>query len=208
MRSAAFTVCANFDHMKTALVLLLLFSNRLSFPQDYKEIQKRLEEVNALDQKYRVIIDSLVRKRKLEWKDPEIQKWIPIAARQDSVNLITVLRLIDQYGWLGISKIGVKANETQFLIVQHADSNVMIKYFPLLVKSYETGESPGKFYAMMLDRILVEKGQKQVYGTQIQMRNEKGEFLLFPIENEAWADKRRRKVGLTTLKAFRAGLTK
>lgn len=194
--------------MKKVLFLLLLFSNCLSFSQDYKDIKKRLEEINGLDQKYRVILDSLVRKRKLEWKDPEIQKWIPIAARQDSMNFVTVPGLLDQYGWPGINKIGAKANETQFLIVQHADSTVMVKYFPLLVKSYETGESPGKFYAMMLDRILVDKGQKQVYGTQVQMKNEKGAFLLFPIANEEGVDNRRRKVGLTTLKAFKASLLK
>lgn len=194
--------------MKKALVILLLFSSYLSFSQDYKDIRKRLEEINELDQTYRVILDSLVRKRKLEWKDPEIQKWIPVAARQDSVNLATVMTLIDQNGWLGINKVGKKANETQFLIVQHADSTVMIKYFPLLVKSYEIGESPAKFYAMMLDRILIDKGQKQVYGTQIQMKNERGEFLLFPIEDEAAVDKRRSKLGLTTLKAFKISLTK
>lgn len=104
----------------------------LLFPAGVYGRKKGLEEVNALDQKYRVIIDSLVHPRKPEWKDAEIQK--------------------------------------------------------------------------MLDRILVERGQKQVYGTQVQMRNEKGEFLLFPIENEAGVDSRRRKAGLTTLKAFKATL--
>lgn len=192
--------------MKQAFVFFLLLSSFQSYCQDYRDIRKKLEEVNELDQKYRLIIDSLVRKRKLEWKDPEIQQWIPIAARQDSVNLITVLALIDQYGWLGVNRVGMKANETQFLIIKHADSTVMVRYFPLLVKSYEVGESPGKFYAMMLDRILVEREQKQVYGTQIQMRNEKGEFILFPIENEELADRRRRKVGLPTLKEFRKSL--
>ncbi len=188
--------------MKFFFLILLFCISNLSFSQDYTSIRKELEEINILDQKYRIILDSLVRKKNLDWNDPQIQSLIPLAARQDSINLVSVVKILDQHGWLGVNTIGAKANETLFLIVQHADTTLLIKYFPLLVKSYELGESPGKFYAMMLDRILIENGQKQVYGTQFQMWKPNGEPQFFPIENEGSVDMRRKKVGLLPMKEY------
>lgn len=179
-----------------------------SFGQDFALIQKQLEEINQLDQKYRIVLDSLTTKRNLKWNDPQIQNILPIAAYQDSINLIAVLQIIDKHGWLGISQVGKKANQTLFLIVQHADSNVLTKYFPLLVKSYELGETPGRYYATMLDRILIDKGQKQLYGTQIQMEKQNGQFVLFPIESESSVDIRRKKAGLMPLATFKKSLNR
>jgi hypothetical protein len=194
--------------MRSGFLFLFLVSlhTTYAYAQDYPALRKKLEDVNRLDQHYRIIIDSLVRKEKKEWNDPAIQELIPLASKQDSLNMIAVLDIVDRYGWLGVNKVGAKANETIFLIVQHADSVIMQKYFPLLAKSYELGESPGKFYAMMLDRILTDKGQKQIFGTQIQMRKENGEFVLFPIEDESNVDALRKKVGLKSLAEFRKSL--
>jgi hypothetical protein len=189
----------NPNFMRILLPILLLVVQSPLYSQDYKKIRDTLESIYSSDQKYRIILDSLVRVEKRKWGDPEIQKWIPIAVETDSINLQTVNKILDLYGWLGKDKIGSKANEALFLVIQHADSTIMIRYFPLLVQSYELRQTPGKFYAMMLDRILVEKGQKQLYGTQLKMPEAGGKMIPYPIENEKEIDIRRRRLGLNTL---------
>lgn len=163
-------------------LLFYLFFSVSAFAQDYKSIQQKLEALYETDQRYRIILDSLFTKAKLEWTDPQIQKWIPIAQQQDSINLAETRAILDQHGWLGIDKIGKKANESLFLIIQHADSNVIHQYFPLLVQSYELGQTPAKYYALMLDRLLTDRGQKQVFGTQFKKEN--GKFVTFPLLDE------------------------
>jgi hypothetical protein len=183
--------------MRKLLFLLGLLFSISSYAQDYKAIQQKLETMYETDQRYRIILDSLFTKAKLAWSDPQIQKWIPIAQQQDSINLAETRSILDQYGWLGIDKIGKKANESLFLIIQHADSSVIHKYFPLLVQSYELGQTPAKYYAMMLDRLLTDLGQKQVFGTQFKKEN--GKFVTFPLQDEKGVEQRRKRFGLEPL---------
>jgi hypothetical protein len=180
----------------------LIFIPGKAISQDYVSIKKELTDIYELDQKYRIVLDSLVRKAGLQWDHPDIQKIIPVAAKQDSFNLSRVLSILDSCGWIGVKQIGAKANQTLFAVIQHADSSILIKYFPLLAKSYELNETPGKYYALMLDRILVDRGQKQLYGTQMQMEKKDGKFIPYPIEDEAGVNQRRKKVGLEPLEEY------
>ena len=117
----------------------------------------------------------------------------------DSVSLVKVRRIIDQYGWLGKSEGGESANRALYLSIQHApDSAIREKYFPLLKESVEKGESDLSAMATMYDRMLIQKGQKQYYGTQSRMVN--GQQELFPVEDPEELNKRRKKVGLGKLK--------
>lgn len=183
--------------MRTFYLLITLLFSINTFAQDYKAIQQKLETMYETDQRYRIILDSLFTKAKLEWSDPQIQKWIPIAQQQDSINLAETRAILDQHGWLGVDQIGKKANESLFLIIQHADSSVMHKYFPLLIQSYELGQTPAKYYAMMLDRVLTDLGQKQVFGTQFKKENDR--FVTFPLEDAKGVEQRRKRVGLEPL---------
>jgi hypothetical protein len=185
--------------MKITTLLSFLLVTIMAQAQDYTAVRQKIESMYESDQHYRIILDSLVMKAKLDWNDPKVQQWIPAAQKQDSTNLAEARQLLDQYGWLGIDKIGAKANETLFLIIQHADNSSILQYFPLLAQSYELGQTPAKFYAMMLDRILSDSGKPQVFGTQIQMKKENGKFIPFPIQNEKEVDQRRMKMGLEPL---------
>ena len=176
--------------MKKICLIAFFSISALAHAQDYASIQQKLEKVHATDQHYRTVLDSLFRKAGLGWNDPQIQKLIPLAQKQDSMNLVEVRYLLDRYGWLGTNKVGKQANEAIFLVIQHADSITIEHYFPLLVQSYELGETPPKFYAMMLDRMLTDRALPQVFGTQIQMKKENGRFVPFPIENENLSSKK------------------
>lgn len=188
--------------MRRYLLGLFLLSTGSTFCQNYDSLKLELSKIYESDQHYRIIIDSLVRKANLDWNHPEIQKLIPAAAKQDSINLTKVVSILNQYGWVGQDRVGVDANQALFVVIQHADSSTMMRYFPLLVKSYEMGETPGKYFALMLDRLLVEQGKKQLYGTQIQMEKQNGSYSPFPIEQEATIDIRRKKVGLPPLHEY------
>jgi len=185
------------DFMRKYYLLLCLLFSASAYAQDYTAIKNKLEMMYETDQRYRIILDSLFTKAKLEWTDPQIQKWIPVAQRQDSINLVETRAILDQHGWLGIDQIGKKANESLFLIIQHADSSIIQRYFPLLAQSYELGQTPPRYYALMLDRLLTDLGQKQVFGTQLKKEN--GKFVTFPLQDEKGVEQRRKRMGLEPL---------
>ena len=117
----------------------------------------------------------------------------------DSMALSEVTTIIDNYGWLGISEIGITPNSALFITIQHAlDDAVRKKYFPLLKASAEQGESSMADMATMQDRILINDGKDQIYGTQYQLVDNQKEY--FPIQDIKNVNKRRRKVGLKKIK--------
>ena len=117
----------------------------------------------------------------------------------DSTSLITVSDIIEKYGWPGTSQVGEKANGALYLTIQHAqDNSLREKYFPFLQASAKSGESRLADVATMKDRILVDKGKRQLYGTQYKHID--GQRVLLPTRNMNGLHKRRKKVGLEELK--------
>ena len=64
-----------------------------------------------------------------------------------------------------------------------------------------SGEVENTHLASLTDRVLLYEGKKQLYGMMLT-RNEKGEKVPQPIEDEANVDKRRAKLGLQPLDEY------
>ena len=54
----------------------------------------------------------------------------------------------------------------------------------------------------MEDRMLMDKGEKQKYGSQLRMDNESGEWELWPIEDPEKVNNRRAEVGLEPIEEY------
>jgi hypothetical protein len=78
----------------------------------------------------------------------------------------------------------------------------MEKYFPYLETAAKNGEASLANYATMKDRVLVNRGKKQVYGTQKYWDPKRAKFIFFEIEDEKNVNKRRSEVGLEPLTEF------
>jgi hypothetical protein len=101
---------------------------------------------------------------------------------------------------------GDSARIATFMVIQHASLQRQEKYLPLFQKAADNSEIQPSLIAKMIDRIRVNKGEKQVYGTQaVPIRDPKtgyftNNYELAPIEDEPNVDKRRLKVGLPPIK--------
>jgi len=81
----------------------------------------------------------------------------------DAMNRDLVLSIIEKCGWELIDKS--LCNQV-FLIVQHMETEFMAHYYPQFVEFYNEGHLSGLNYARMVDRLLMNAGFKQIYGTQ------------------------------------------
>jgi hypothetical protein len=74
----------------------------------------------------------------------------------------------DQNGWFTISEYGEDADVAAFLIVQHADHDVQfqIEMLEQLEPLAQSGDTNSGRYAMLVDRVSVNTGELQVYGSQ------------------------------------------
>ena len=80
--------------------------------------------------------------------------------------------------------------------MQHNLAEVIAYYYLDFKRLVDQGEIAESVFALMTDRLLLQHGYKQIYGSQIL----NGE--LYPIASPANVDERRRAVGLGPLKDY------
>ena len=127
----------------------------------------------------------------------------PILAMEEKMkkeNNELLFQLIDQYGWPTASDVTEFAAAGAALIINHTDHETRVKYYPLLEKAFKAGEAQPLRYAKMSDRLLVEVGKEQLYGTQWKFQ--KGKKVPHPIKNPENVDQRRAEIGLGPLQNY------
>lgn len=177
------------------LIHLSVFSQKDT--TNYIIIQNNL--VNALnnDQKIRFKKDSL--SKIYGNNSSEVDSIWTIIKKTDSLNLIIVTNILDNYGWPDTSQIGVDGNLAIWAVIQHTpDIETHEKYLPLLKKATKNGFDK-KYLAYSIDRIAVMKGKPQIYGTQLFPDPWTGKLAVYPIKNPLKVDKRREKIGLNPI---------
>lgn len=114
----------------------------------------------------------------------------------DLSNTRRMKQIISRYGWPGQSMVGERGCEAAWLLIQHADHDPAFQKqgFFLLERAVENKDAPASLLAYLTDRIRVNEGKLQVYGTQLHAN-----LKPFPIEAETHVDDRRMKAGLQPL---------
>ena len=187
------------------LLVFILSSCAQSNSKNQKEktdsqIQAQLEEIGTKDQTLRLLLPDV--QNRFGKNSDESKYFWSLINEQDSINEIAVTKIIDDYGWLSIERVGQNANQSLWLVIQHAPLEVQEKYLPLLRESVKQNQSQGWHLAFLEDRILMRNGKKQIYGTQSKLNNETGQFEIAPIENFKTVNERREEIGLEPIEEY------
>lgn len=121
---------------------------------------------------------------------------------KDSINLVKVTEILDKHGWVGIDKIGGQANQTLFLVIQHSDLKSQQKYLPMMREAVKTNNASASSLALLEDRVALEEGKRQIYGSQIGYDEDTEKSYVLPLQDPENVDKRRVKVGLEPLSIY------
>jgi hypothetical protein len=120
-------------------------------------------------------------------------------AQYDSLNLISIVSILDKHGWLGPEIIGEQGNSTLFLVIQHANITTQQKYLPMMREAVKKGNARPSSLALLEDRVLLRTGKNQIYGSQIGIDSNTNLNYVLPLDDPDNVDKRRAEVGLQPL---------
>ena len=127
-----------------------------------------------------------------------------IAWRRVSVGNTDRLRVIvAEHGWPGRALVGEQGAEDAWLLAQHADHQLDSQrlFLAALQEAVEAGEAPARHAAYLVDRVAMNEGRPQSYGTQIA-GVEDGEGVPWPIADPEQLDERRATAGLEPLQQY------
>lgn len=182
--------------MRKPLVLLFVFTVRSTHAQSTAEqLRVELERIHELDQRDRLNAGNYITGAQ---KDSVIAHM----ALQDSLDLLRVTVILDSAGWLGPDEIGATASQALFLVLQHADAKpaIQAEYLPVMREAVAEGKARPDELAMLEDRVAVNHGRPQIYGSQIGWKDGKG--YVKPMEDEEHVNERRVAVGLEPLEKY------
>lgn len=120
-----------------------------------------------------------------------------MAAQQSRLGAI-----IAAEGWPRLSVVGARAATSAMTVVLEADLAFMRRHVVVIRAAAQAGEADKSLLAQLEDRILVEEGKPQRYGTQVMTVG--GKARLFPVADAVGLDQRRKEVGLLPICTYLA----
>lgn len=153
--------------------------------------RERLERMGALDQVGRrafTVLDFSVLPAG-ERQSAEALAWESMGA-VDKALLDELLTMVPPEGWFKKSVYGERAASAAFLIIQHSDLENWRRFVPVLEPLVAQGEVDGQSYGLMYDRLAINEGRPQRYGTQMTCKD--GRWVVDDLEDPERVDERRK----------------
>jgi VWFA-related protein len=177
--------CLSPDEAKALLV-------RFDSGQDRTPNKKLHDELLKLVNKSERVIS-----RGIEGKltNDALKTQVDKARRENNARLCQILK---ESGWPTMSEVGKDGvSAIIYLVRSSRQPDLQVDLLPVIIAAVKRGEADKGEVADLVDRIRVDSGRKQLFGTQVKIMN--GFLVLVPIEGEAQVDARRKQFGLAPL---------
>ncbi len=124
-----------------------------------------------------------------------LKKQVDEARGENNARLCQILK---QFGWPTVAEVGKDGvSAIIYLVRSSRQPDLQTDLLPVIIAAVKRGEADKGEVADLVDRIRVDSGRKQLFGTQVKIIN--GFLVLVPIEGEAQVDARRKQFGLAPL---------
>lgn len=139
-----------------------------------------------------------------KYKDWSAERW---DAFKDSVftnQQKRVKEIFDRHGFVGIDLAGEEGSLHFWLIVQHSDHDPEFqrKVLQKMKREVDRQNASASNYALLVDRVRVNTGRPQLYGTQVTFNTDTGQAYPKDLEDSTHVNERRKSVGLDPLEEY------
>src|SRR5215471_8002069 len=161
--------------------------------------QKLGDQLNKLAAKQEQRVENNVADNK---SGDTILKTLRTSREQNTGELCSIIK---QFGWPTRDLVGDEGARSAFFLLRNsASADLQRDLLPVIIAGVKRGEISKASFAAYIDRLRVNAGLKQIFGTQATILND---FLvLFPITDEPHVDARRKEFELPLLKEYLRGL--
>jgi len=169
----------------------------------YPKVAKMLDSMVVYDQKFRNKSTELQNKG-FDWLSPEVQQAMRNGQYADSLNMIILKKTFKNYGFLGFEEVGEQGSSNFWLMMQHCDKDPKFQEEVLteMKKHLDRKNANASNYAYLIDRVNVNTGKPQVYGTQMKLNQEGSSYEPKTVIEPQNLNKRREEVGLGTIEEY------
>lgn len=173
-----------------------------------KELQLELIKMYIEDQAARGnMMEDIITKFDLDSTDISLDDGVTV----DKRNRNRLKAIIEEYGFPTQELVGEDAMQGVFFIIQHSDGDKewQKSQFGNIEKAVKKGDLDGQKYAYLYDRIKINSGEKQLYGTQFSnVDPANGIVELAQTEDIENLNKRRMEIGMMPIEMYKEFMLK
>lgn len=118
--------------------------------------------------------------------------------------------ILYEYGFVGFDLAGEGGSSKFWSIVQHSDHNpdFQLEFLKKMKTEVDKGNADSKNYGLLVDRVRLNTGEAQIYGTQVAYNMEICQAYPRKLADSINVNKRRKKIGLEPLVEYLNSMTK
>jgi len=173
-----------------------------------KELQNEIMKMYVDDQAVRGnLMEDIISKYNIDKSEITKDNGVTV----DERNRNRLKEIFKEFGFPNSKLIGRDAMQGIFFIIQHSDGDKEWQKLQLynIEKAVENGDMVGQKYAYLYDRIKINSGEKQLYGTQFAKVDPINKTVeLADTENVKDLDKRRMKIRMMPIDMYKKYMLK
>ena len=184
------------------ITVLILVFNLVASAQETAKYPALKKQIDSLK-----IIDQQVQKDLINSNSENRQALDKIKNETFIRHTIILKNILTTYGYPNFDKVGKESSDNYWLCVQHCDHdlNFQKEVLKAMKKELKNKKANPKNYAYLMDRVEINSGKAQIYGTQVTYQNRTAIPKL--LKNPKTVNKRRKEVGLEPIEAYLAMAT-
>lgn len=145
-----------------------------------------------------------------EYKKLSVDQWDSFKDSVFTTHQKRLKRVFDQYGFTGFDLVGEEGSQNFWLMVQHSDHNPDFQKEVLEKMKIEVAKGNAKpsNYGLLVDRVKLNTGHAQVYGTQVDYNMEICQAFPKNLADSINVNKRRKEIGLKSIEEYLNDMSK
>lgn len=139
-----------------------------------------------------------------EYKKLSKEQWNSFKDSVFTTHQIRLKEIFDQHGFAGYDLVGQEGSIDFWVMVQHSDHMPDFQKAVLEKMKIEVdkGNAKPSNYGLLVDRVNLNTGQKQLYGTQVTYNMETGQAYPKSLEDSVNVNERRKSLGLEPIEDY------
>lgn len=187
--------------IQICVILLGLALAITGFAQVDTRLVAELDSMVTVDQQMRTAYRNMVNQS----ADSLTKRQIKVATEAvDSLHFVRLVAMFEMHGFLDFDLVGTEGSYNFWMLVQHQDKHPEFQEAVLEKMELAAREQKASYsnYAHLLDRVRINTGRLQVFGTQMMLNADSTSYIPQPVEDPDKLDKRRKRVDLPPMNLY------
>jgi hypothetical protein len=162
-----------------------------------KDLANELERMAEVD-----LIASYIPQGK--YKELTNEQWNTFKDSVFTTHQIRLKEIFDKYGFVGFDLAGEEGSQNFWIMVQHSDHNPDFQKDVLekMKIEVEKGNAKPSNYGLLVDRVNLNTGMAQIYGTQVDYNFDIAQAFPKKLADSANVNERRKSIGLEPIEEY------